>query len=188
MQKINDVLNVIDLAAHTVGVNARMMKIIAYLETSLGKNMGSEDSMARGLFQFTQRTWNSIIQKYGEAYGLNIHSSIDDLYCNSVAAGLLILDNVQTFMNYGMTFEDANDPFRIYMAHFVGPWYASMFFKNMVDSSTQMVKYFFPENIIKHNPSVFGKDGEKTVSDVVESINNRIRKAEIFLDSVEKPV
>ncbi len=56
-------------ASRKTGVDMDLLLLKAIIESDLGKNIVSQSSSARGIFQFVEQTWLALMHRYGEEAG-----------------------------------------------------------------------------------------------------------------------
>ncbi len=127
-------------------------------------------STARGLFQFTQGTWDAMVGKYGQAYGI----SKEDIFnpnAQRIMATLLTQENAQQLMNQTGKMPDEGD---LYLAHFLGPSRASLVIRQQ--GSQLLASSLFPD-AARSNPSIFFKDGVPvTVEELYKTLSSKVKK------------
>ncbi len=117
--KATGTLGTIDEAADIVGVDKNALRRFASVESSLKTGASNGSSTAGGLFQFTDDTWNSMLEKHGAKYGYGAQTPKSDPKANSVLAAHYYKDNVSQITK-DPRFAGMNDPDTAYLAHHFG--------------------------------------------------------------------
>ena len=132
----------------------KLLAAIGSIESSFIKNTGSRyKSSAKGVFQFTHRTWITMLREFGEKYGLSIHTSPYDVYANCLMAAEYIKQNVkilQYYLHRKPTYSE------IYMAHFLSPLRAVKVIKS---SHWENMAKMFPYIASVNYPLFYNRDG-----------------------------
>jgi hypothetical protein len=148
----------INNAASTTGVPAQTLAIFGQLESSLGKNVIAQTSTARGPFQFIEKTWLSMLKKYGKEYGYDPSSMTREEQLNlrynnrasAIMAAELAKENSKIL---GINPSDPTNVDELYLAHFLGPDRAKNVLSGKGLSEEQKA------SIMKSNPNI--KTGSK---------------------------
>lgn len=109
---------IIAKASYETGIDVKLLAAMGAIESSFKPLAKNKHSSARGIYQFTKRTWNVTLAAYGHLYGLTSAADIHDPYANAVMAAEYIKENIHVMYNklYRLpTYEE------IYMAHLVSP-------------------------------------------------------------------
>ena len=168
--------------AHETGVSFELIVIKAMIESNLGKNTIAKHSTARGLFQYIESTWLSLIQRYGEKIGYASYAEAleydlitkryiitseenspsrqdildlrDDQKISTLIKAYQILDEQKTIENY--TNGQAPTITDHYIVHMMGLPLAELFFKLKNSNSTILparLRNGMFNNAIAQNPS-----------------------------------
>jgi hypothetical protein len=154
-------------AAQATGINPQLLQLMAQRESGGNPNARAKTSSAKGLFQFTTSTWNEMVQKYGQQFGIT-KAGIFDPSQNAMAAALYAKDNAQYLAEkIGRAPTDAE----IYMAHFLGAKGAA---KLLNSTGQENAVALFPQ-AAQANRSIF-YDGMKprTTAQVYQIIANKL--------------
>lgn len=126
-------------------------------------------SSARGLFQFTKGTWNALVTKYGERYGI----TGDDIYnpnAQRIMASLLTQENAAQLVNQTGKLPDEGD---LYLAHFLGPSRAAVVINQQ--GSSMLAANLFPDAAAA-NRSIFYKDGVPvTIEQLYKTMSGKVK-------------
>jgi hypothetical protein len=159
-------------ASQTTGVPLTYLEKVAKTESNNDPHAKAPTSSATGLFQFTNSTWNNMVNKYGKQYGVGL----DDIYdprAQSIMAARLAQDN-SNMIRMGLGIDPNNTD--LYMAHFLGPAGAIQLLKsNYINPDISVDQVVSPE-ALKANKNIFyNKDGKpKTVGEVYSTFNKKI--------------
>lgn len=142
-----------DLIPKQAAPQSSLMDRIGSAESSGNPNAANPNSTATGLYQFTDPTWKSAVDKWGRKYGIK-YSDKNDPQKQAMMMDYLLKDNARILENKGIETSDAN----LYFAHFMGAPAASkaiqMLGKNAVAARS------FPD-AAKANPTVFYETDER---------------------------
>lgn len=116
------VLNAIKEGASISGQPLGYMMAKAAQESNFDPNIKASTSSATGLYQFTNKTWEGMVNKYGSKYGIGMNDRTDPR-ANAVMGGLFARDNAAYLKSRGLTTTNTD----LYMAHFLGANGASSF-------------------------------------------------------------
>ena len=123
----DDVLAAIKKASDKVGVDFGYMMAMAGQESGFNPTIKAKTSSATGLYQFIDSTWNGMVQKYGQQFGIKPGDRTDP-YAQAVMGALYTKDNGDIIK--GVLGRDAN-PTELYMGHFLGGGGVKNFLKGM---------------------------------------------------------
>lgn len=149
-------------AAH--GNDPELMTKIAQRESRLGQAKDNPSAgSAKGLFQFNDATWASVVNKYGKENGLTM-DGVKDKKQNTIAANLLLSENrAMLVKELGREPADAE----LYLAHLLGSFDVRRFLNALGTDKT--VDKIIPA-AAKANKAVFyhdrGKGKPKTPEEV----------------------
>lgn len=163
-----EVFSSIEKAAKLVGVDPNVLKIFAGIESDFNPRAKAPTSSAKGLFQFIDGTWSSMVEKYGDKYGVDRFTSPYDPLASSIMGALYIKDNAK----YLSAVKDNISPTDLYMAHFLGPKGAKDFFSARTDDIAAGI---LPK-AARANRSIFFKRDRtpRTIAEVYELMQNKI--------------
>lgn len=136
-------------------------------ESNNNPNASNPNSTATGIYQFTDPTWKSAVDKWGRKYGIK-YSDKNDPQKQSMLMDYLLQDNARILQNKGIEPSDAN----LYSAHFMGAPAASkaiqMLGKNAVAARS------FPK-AAEANPEIFFEGRRpRTIDEVYEIITSKV--------------
>lgn len=160
-------------AAKLVGVDEKLLVTKAAMESSFNPNAKASGS-ATGLFQFTKKTWDYMMQKYGAKYGIPPGTQPTDARANAILAAQYAKDNESGLRK--AKGGEINDTDR-YLAHFLGPTGAEKILKAPPDAIAADIR---PDAAAEEgNRNIFyHKDGRpKTVAEMRAGVDNRINSA-----------
>lgn len=136
-------------------------------ESGNNPNAKNPNSSASGLYQFTNSTWKSAVDKWGRAQGIK-YSDKNNPAAQEAMMQKLTEDNGRILQKKGIQPTDAN----LYFSHFLGAPAASkaisLLGKNAIAARS------FPE-AAKANPTIFFKNGKpRTIDEVYELITSKV--------------
>lgn len=108
----------LDAAAKMVGIDPTVLSTFAGIESSWNPNAAAGTSSAKGLGQFINATWRSMLAQYASKFGINPQTSPFDPRANALMLGEYIKSN-QRYLT-GVLHRNPTDT-ELYMAHFLGP-------------------------------------------------------------------
>lgn len=164
-----DVNAAIAKGASTTGVDYGYMMAMAEQESGFNPNAKAKTSSASGLYQFTDGTWNAMVNKYGAQHGITKDMK-NDPEAQAIMAGYYAKENKAVIEKRTGKPANATD---LYLGHFLGGNGAANFLsadKN-ADASTVV-----GSKAANANPSIFkNKDGSnRTVQEVRDLFAKKI--------------
>ena len=120
------VADAISNASRVTGMDERMMFGIAKAESNFKAGVSAGTSSAKGLYQFINSTWRSMVDRYGKQYGLT-YGGVLDARQNAIAGSLYARENQGILRKAGIEANAAD----LYMAHFLGPGGAIKFIRKL---------------------------------------------------------
>jgi soluble lytic murein transglycosylase-like protein len=163
-------------AAKKVGVDVGIMMAMAKQESGfnpnavpMNKKTGRLMSSAKGLYQFLDSTWNSMVAKYGSKFP-ELGKGPFHPEAGAIAGALYIKENSKILKQAGIPINGTT----IYASHFLGPGGAKTLFSANPD--TNAVKLM--PAAAKSNPWIFmNKDGSaKTAEEVQNTLFEKVGK------------
>jgi hypothetical protein len=147
----------LSIASKTFGVPLESLNEIAYAESGMNPYARNPMGSAGGLFQFVDGTWNSMLKKYGNAYGIPANASKFNPFYNAMMGAALYRDSYNTIKGV-RPHANTTD---VYMAHFLGGDGAVKFF-NALDKTkgAGIAANYVGADQVKSNPSVFTINGK----------------------------
>lgn len=143
-------------AAIKTGIDPHFLTSIALKESNGNPQAKNPASSASGLFQLTAPTWNALVDKYGQQYGIT-KDMVNDPQANATMGALYAKENKDKLAKaLGRSATNGE----VYMAHFLGPTGATKLINNYSDSIP--AARLFPA-AAKANRSLFF-DGRKAIS------------------------
>ncbi len=105
-------------ASVRANVSPSTMAAMAYVETRFQPRLKNKTTgAAKGMFQFDNPTWQTMLRLYGRQYGYNANTSVYDPMANALMAAELYKHNrklLEKTLKRKVTDEE------VYMAHFLG--------------------------------------------------------------------
>lgn len=160
-----EVMAALKAAARSTGVGFDYLVKTAQRESNFDPNAKAGTSSATGLFQFTDATWMSMLERYGAKHGVAVDGRSraellalrKDAKLSSVMAGELAGENAKILQKkLGREATSAE----LYAAHFMGPSDAARLVQAARANTAGDAADMFP-SAAKANANVFrGKDGK----------------------------
>lgn len=127
-------------------------------------------STAKGIYQFTKGTWNTLVARHGERFGIT-EQDIWNPNAQRVMARLLTMENGNHLMRLTGKEPAEKD---LYMAHFLGPSRAATVINNQ--GSNLLAANLFPD-AAKANKGVFYKDGVPlTIEELYKKMGDKMNR------------
>lgn len=150
------------------------LKRLAQVESGGNPNAKAATSSAEGLYQFTNKTWRDMVQKYGKQYGVTMNDRRDPEK-SGIMAKLLTEENGKILKN--RLGKEPNEA-ELYAAHFLGPKDATRLIKN-ADNKNITAASMFPE-AARANKNIFFTNGRaRRPAEVLALFEDKLRKAKI---------
>lgn len=177
----NALKDTIVTSAKMVGVDPKLAAAITAVESNfdanarpIDKRTGRLFSSAKGLNQFTDDTWNSMMDKYAKKYGIDPSTTAMDPRANALLGAEFLKENTEGLKKYLKRDVTATD---VYMAHFMGPGGAHKFLTSDPDALGTAV---FPDAAAS-NPWIYYKDpatmsGPKTLAEIYSDFTQKLSK------------
>ena len=148
--------------------NDTMAKAFAKAESNNNPNAKNSQSSASGLYQFTNKTWADMVNKYGQQTGIKL-SDKNDPKAQQVMVKLLAQDNIQSLQK---TIGRMPTLGEVYAAHVFGAGGAAKLINANPNKEAIML---FPRKVLDANRSIFfhGKQ-PRTVAEVSQILNKKV--------------
>ena len=162
-------------AADVTGADAGQMAAIAQVESNFDPKIRARTSSAGGLYQFTDSTWNDMIDKYGAKYGLDKNASKYDAKANALMGGEYIKKNQKAISSELGREANTTD---VYMGHFLGTGGAVNFLKGMQKNPNTSAVDLAGKKAASDNRSIFyDQNGRaRTAQEVYSIFENKLAK------------
>ena len=172
--------NAISAASNQVGVPLSTMLAFSDIESGNNAAAGASSSSAKGLYQFTNGTWNSMVQQYGNQYNVSSDQILDPS-ANALMGAQFLKNNTTILQNQGI----ANPtPGQLYAMHFMGSSGGPALINAAANNPNADASLMFP-GAAAANPSIFSG---KTVGQVYSHISNLAdSKANAYADQQGLP-
>ncbi len=152
-------MGAIEQASSKTGVNFAYLVQQASAESSFDPAAKAKTSSASGLYQFIERTWLSMVDKYGAKHGIETDGKTrgelldmrNDPRAASLMAAELASDN-EKFLKSHTNIEIGST--ELYFAHFMGAGGAASFLNARNENPLQQAALLFPK-AAKANKNVF---------------------------------
>lgn len=165
----SDMTGMVGAAGDYVGVKATNMTSIGMVESGLKADAKNKRSSATGLFQFTGGTWNEMVTKYGDQYGIPKGTKATDPAANSLMAALYIKENNDV---YNQQFGEEAGLTETYLGHFLGPTGRKGFMSALKANPNALASDVISAKQARSNPEVFGKGA--TLQSVYDHFTNKL--------------
>lgn len=183
------VKDIIVAAAKRIGVNPGIMLAMGQQESSFNpsaqpyytdKKTGERKllSSAKGIFQFINSTWDSMVQKYSKAYPELLKGAFDP-EANALAGALYVKENSEFLKKRNIPVDGTS----IYATHFLGPGGAA----RLLSAPKESIAANIMPAPAASNPHIFYDRGRpKTVQEVIDTLYKKVgSKAESFQAQVD---
>jgi uncharacterized protein (TIGR02594 family) len=157
--------NAIQAASDKVGVPLATMLAFSDIESSHLAGVGTSTSSAKGLYQFTDGTWNSMVGQYGNLYNVSA-DQVYDPNANAVMGAQFIKNNTSILQNQGIS---DPTPGQLYIMHFMGSSGGPALIKAAQNNPDADASTMFPAAAAA-NPSIFSG---KTVGQVYQNLTSK---------------
>lgn len=145
-------------ASKAAGVDEKLMAIMAAIESGFDYTVKAGTSSAKGLYQFLDGTWSSMVKQFGGKYGIDPSTPATDPRANALMGAEFLKQNAETLkssISRPLTYTD------LYLAHFLGPAGAKKFIKEMEKDGNQSAALLFPGPAAS-NSTIFYVGGDKS--------------------------
>lgn len=154
--------------APSLGSSNNFLKLVAFLESSNGKNMG-DPSKAYGLYQFQPSTWEGLNKQLGTNYPL------EDRANREISTRMAYELTKQNRKSLERTFKRKVDDAELYEAHFFGISAATKFIKATQSNPDKVAASLFPREAAQNRNIFYTSSGRaRTVGEVHNLMRNKI--------------
>lgn len=162
---------IIAKASYESGIDVKLLAAMGAIESSFRPLAKNKYSSARGVYQFTKRTWRVTLKSYGHIYGLNANADIHDPYANAVMAAEYIKENINVLQH---KLQRAPTYAEIYTAHLVSPLRAA--FVATLPEDTILAKVY-PKLARVNRPLFYADDRPLTVAEFRALMEHKVSSA-----------
>lgn len=167
-------------AAKMAGVPPAIALAMAQAESKFDYTVYNSKSSAGGLFQFINKTWDGMLNKYSRRYGIPAkyarQGGQTDPWANAILGVNFIRENIEKATKDLKG--KAPPPAVAYLYHFLGPGGGEKFIKAAMENPRMSAARVpgIDRSIITANPGVFlnSRGGIRTAWEVVEELNRRM--------------
>lgn len=154
--------------AEITGVDGSLLATMAGIESGFRINARPSRGSATGLFQFTTKTWNAMLSKYGDKYGIPPGTQPTDPRANALMAAEYIRENQYVLRNSIKRPVMDTD---LYMAHFLGADGAV----DMLNTDGNAPAVDVNRMAARYNPSIFYDHGRpRTVKELYDLMAGKV--------------
>jgi hypothetical protein len=165
------VKDLIEAASKMTGVDSKLMKTMAAIESGFDWTVKAGTSSATGLYQFIKSTWDTMIKKYGAKYGIGPGTPPTDPRANALLGAEFLKENAAALQGVKPNLTDTD----MYLAHFLGAGGAK---KLLSANPSSVAAQIMPEAANANKPIFYDPSGRpRTVAEVYQEINRRVRAA-----------
>ena len=162
-----NIKSVISEAAKRVGVDENVMMAMAQQESGFDPNASAKSSSAKGLFQFIDSSWNTMVSRYGDKYPELARGPYDPM-ASALAGALFIKENAGVLEKQGLPVNGTN----LYALHFLGPGGGPKLIKA---DPNAIAADIFPQAASANKTIFYTKDGQpKTVAEVMSFLYGKV--------------
>jgi len=158
------------------GVDASTLAAMAAIESSFNPTAQAGTSSAAGLFQFVNKTWNGMIQKYGSKYGIAPNTPRTDARASALMGAEFIKENIG-YLKSKLKGKDITNT-DVYMAHFLGAGGATEFLNSDPNMTGDQVTSKSMRDAVAANRPVFyenkGNGRARTFAEIYKLFNQKM--------------
>jgi hypothetical protein len=141
-------------------------------------------SSANGLGQFTDDTWRSMVNRYGEKYGIAGASKMNRSQANALRgdAGLqqaLLAEHTRDNTALGRKLGGKDDAANVYALHNLGEGDGAKFLSALKSNPSAMVRDVLGPDVIRNNPALYG-NGAISLSDAYKKMGGAMSRFESY--------
>ena len=172
-----NVLAAIREGSSAAGVDLGIMLAMANAESAFDPGAGARTSSAKGLYQFIDSTWESMVGRYGRAKGVR-RGDIFNARANAIMGGHFLKENMAILARNGLE-PTANN---LYCLHLMGQSGGLTFLRAHRANPNASVRGVVSNNAISANGPVFRDGGrDRTLASAMSYINSKVgSKVECF--------
>ncbi|ANZ49064.1 tail fiber protein [Erwinia phage Derbicus] len=175
-QSGRSIQDIITAACRLVGIPPLLGLTIAMIESGMNPSIKAKGSSATGLFQFTSGTWDDMMKRYANQYGIPAGTSPKDPVANAILGALYLKEGHSVVKQ-----KTGSDPSAtsIYMHHFLGAGGVSQFLNAMRQNPNGSAAAAMPKAATA-NPSIFyDKSGNpRSFAQVYNLMRQKVSAAE----------
>jgi len=159
-----------------VGADPELGLIFAQLESSMGRFTQAETSSAKGIFQFTDGTWEDVVAKHGDELGVDLEEAdVLNPEHNALMGAAFLQDNKELLGKRGLD----STPTNLYSMHLLGRSGGLKFLRALEQDRNKPVSVAIGSAQIKANPQLFGSGNKlKTLGESFSLFEKKINKAQ----------
>lgn len=151
----------------TLPASNEVLSRIKQAESGGNPNAKNPNSTASGLYQFTDSTWNSVVDKYGARYGITRQDKANP-QAQEIMAQRLTEENAAALSKRNIEPNTAN----LYLAHFLGPAAAVKALQSLGKNAS--AAQLFPKAAQANQSIFFNKGKPRTIDEVYAVIAKKV--------------
>lgn len=178
-----DIPSIIKEAAAVTGISPSLLLTVAQMESSLNPNARPKTKTgygnAAGLFQFMPSTWEEMLRKHGNRYGIPANASPFDPVASAILGAEYLKEGAKVSKSMLDKELSAAD---YYMPHFLGPGDVKKFYKGLRENPNGIAAEVLPKPA-RSNPRIFfdNQGRPRTFSEVYRAIHQKIASSESYI-------
>ncbi len=172
--------------SRVTGMDEAILNAIAYKESTFNPNAKAPTSTAKGLFQFLDGTWKSMVSRYGSKYGVPANASPYDPLSAAIMGGAFLKHEIYPEIKKVRPNPNATD---LYMGHFMGPVGGRNWLRNMTNNPNGIAARDFPVQA-KANQWVYWDKGTgraRTYAEIYDVFSRGLRGIESAVTKQNAP-
>lgn len=163
--------DIINNASHASGISALLLSRIAQAESNGDPDAANLNSTAKGMFQFTKKTWGEMVDKYGEQTGIT-KADIFKPQANATMGALYARENADKL---GKFLGRAPTAGEVYIAHHLGLSGAKTLIGGM--DSKQFAASLLPDAAASNRKIFYNGLKPRSPAEVYQILNDKINGA-----------
>lgn len=155
-------------ASKMVGVDPKLMAVMAAIESGFRATVKAGTSTATGLYQFITGTWNDVVKKYGPKYGILPGTPRTNPKANALMGAEFTKENI-SILSRGLGRQPTAG--EVYAAHFLGAGTALKLFQS---NQSQIAAQVLPQQASANRNIFYEGARARTVGEVIQYLNGLV--------------